>query len=142
VLVGNRRHPDTIIEVRQSRLREMLGFVFSRLVRFLSASELTDTQCGFKALRRRAALEVYSRQTIDGFASDVEVLLLAQRMAFEIQDLPVRWINSPESKVRIVRDSVRMLGDLLVMRWRVSRSLARMPFRQTSREEPVERTHG
>ncbi len=140
VLIGNRRHPDTVIEVRQSRLREVLGNVFSRLVRILTGSELTDTQCGFKALRRNAAVEVYSRQTVDGFACDVETLMLAERMGFTVRSLPVRWINSPESKVRIVRDSMRMLWDVLLIRRKVARSLARMPFREPSREEAVERT--
>ncbi|MGH8020896.1 MAG: dolichyl-phosphate beta-glucosyltransferase [Opitutaceae bacterium] len=138
VLVGNRRHPDTVIEVRQSRLRQVLGHVFSRLVRVLSASALTDTQCGFKALRRNAAMEIYARQTVDGFACDVETLLLAERLGFVVRDLPVRWANSPESKVRIVRDSLHMLWDVLRIRWKVSRSLARTPFRAHSREEAAE----
>jgi dolichyl-phosphate beta-glucosyltransferase len=133
VLAGSRRHPDSVIEVHQTALRRFLGRVFSRLVRLVSASGLSDTQCGFKAFRRRTASEVYSRQTIDGFACDVEILLLAERMGFGVRELPVRWVNSPESKVRLVRDSIGMLWDTLRVRRRVARTLKARPF--VAREE-------
>ncbi len=59
-----------------------------------------------QSLPPRGAREIFSRQTLDGFAFDVEVLLLAERLGYKIADLPVEWINSPEAKVRIVRDSL------------------------------------
>jgi len=132
VLVGNRQHPASVIEVRQSAFRERLGKIFNFLVRLIAATELRDTQCGFKALRRQAAIEIFSRQRIDGFAFDVETLMLAERMGFKVRDMPVRWINSPESKVRIVQDSARMLWDLLRVRFTVARTLARRPYRPGS----------
>lgn len=130
VLVGNRQHQESVIPVRQSAFRERLGKVFNWFVRVLSESELRDTQCGFKALRRRAAIEIFQRQRIDGFAFDVETLMLAERMAFTIRDLPVTWINSPESKVRIIRDSARMLWDILAVRLQVNRTMALHPYQR------------
>lgn len=127
-LMGNRQHRDTVIEVRQSRLRELLGKAFNALVRSVLQTRLGDTQCGFKAMRREAADQVYLRQTIDGFACDVEIVLLAERMGFRIQDLPIRWVNSPESRVRLVRDSTAMLWDVMRIRYRVARTLARRPY--------------
>lgn len=128
VLIGNRHHEQSTLVVRQSRGREFLGRRFNGLVRKLAATDLADTQCGFKAMRREAAAQTFLRQTLDGFACDVEILMLAKRMGFIVRDLPVRWINSPESKVRIVRDSLAMLRDVLLVRSRVARTLAERPY--------------
>lgn len=131
VLVGNRQHSGSVIEVRQSVFRQTLGKTFNFCVRLLGVSSLKDTQCGFKVFRRKAARAIFSRQTIDGFACDVETLLLADRMGFVIRDLPVTWINSPHSRVRIVRDSFAMLVDLVRVRAIVRRTLAGKPFRKS-----------
>ena len=116
VLFGNRRHPESNILRRQNRVRQGMGRIFNGILRFLAPVAIMDTQCGFKAFRREAAREIFSRQQLDGFAFDVEVLFLAEQLGFKAVDLPVRWINSPESKVRIVRDSLRMLVDILRLR--------------------------
>jgi len=116
VLIGNRRHALSRITRRQAWLRRTMGQVFNKILHERGLASLHDTQCGFKAFRRKACREIFSRQTLDGFAFDVEVLLLAERLGFRIADLPVEWINSAESKVRIVRDSLRMLTDTLSIR--------------------------
>jgi dolichyl-phosphate beta-glucosyltransferase len=121
VLVGNRQHADSRITRRQSALREGMGKLFNRILQSLALVALRDTQCGFKAFRRAACREIFARQTIDGFAFDVEVLLLAERLGFQVEDRPVEWINSPESKVRIISDSLRMLRDT----WRIRRLVER-----------------
>jgi len=123
VLAGNRQHAGSEIIQRQSWLRQKMGQSFNRIVRRLAGLRLLDTQCGFKAFRREAAHEIFKRQQLDGFAFDVEVLLLAQRLGYSIADLPVRWINSPESKVHIVRDSIRMLLDALRLRRMIDREV-------------------
>jgi dolichyl-phosphate beta-glucosyltransferase len=120
VLLGSRQHSGSRIERRQGCLREAMGKTFNRILRFLCRLPFRDTQCGFKAFRREAAREIFARQTIDGFAFDVEVLLLAQVLGYRIRELPVRWLNSPESKVHIVRDSLRMLRDALAVRRRIA----------------------
>lgn len=129
VLVGNRQHPESRIERRQGVLRQNMGQLFNRALRSLALVDIRDTQCGFKAFRQPAAREIFSRQTIDGFAFDVEVLLLARALGFGVADLPVRWENSPESKVHIFRDSVRMMWDTLLVRRRVERALREQPRR-------------
>ena len=116
VLLGNRQHAMSRITRRQTWLRRTMGQTFNRILKTCGLASLHDTQCGFKAFRRAAARAIFSRQTIDGFAFDVEVLLLAERLGCQIADLPVEWINSAESKVRIVRDSLRMLWDTVRVR--------------------------
>ena len=123
VLIGSRQHPESRIERRQSFLRQTMGKTFNRILRCLSLLPFHDTQCGFKAFRAETAREIFDLQTIDGFAFDVEVLLLAQALGFQVRELPVRWLNSPESKVHIVRDSLRMLFDAFSLRRRVARIL-------------------
>ena len=112
VLLGNRQHARSRIVRRQSALREGMGKTFNCLLQALGLASLHDTQCGFKAFRRTAAQEIFSRQRLDGFAFDVEVLLLAERLGCKIADLPVEWRNSPDSRVRLVRDSLAMLRDM------------------------------
>lgn len=116
VLVGNRQHAQSRITLAQGWLRRSMGQTFNRIISALALADVRDTQCGFKAFRRQASREIFSRQRLDGFAFDVEVLMLAHRLGFRVVDMPVEWINSPESKVHIVRDSLRMLRDVVKVR--------------------------
>ncbi|MES2570872.1 MAG: dolichyl-phosphate beta-glucosyltransferase [Verrucomicrobiota bacterium] len=116
ILVGNRAHAKSRITRRQAFLRRTMGDVFNRILQGWGLVSLHDTQCGFKAFRREAAQAIFARQTVDGFAFDVELLLIARRLGYTIADLPVEWLNSPESKVHILRDSARMLLDAWRMR--------------------------
>lgn len=116
VLFGNRQHGQSRITQQQSWLRRHMGQAFNSILRRLAMTGVHDTQCGFKAFRRAAAQAIFARQQIDGFAFDVEVLMLAQEFRFHIADLPVEWRNSPESKVRIIRDSLQMLRDAIRIR--------------------------
>jgi dolichyl-phosphate beta-glucosyltransferase len=128
VLVGNRQHPNSQIVQYQSMMRECMGKVFNRMVRALAGLNLSDTQCGFKGFRHRAAKEIFGRQRTDGFSFDVEVLLLAKAMNFSVVETPVRWKNSPVSHVRIVEDSLRMLRDVAGVRKLVQDTMHKFPY--------------
>lgn len=119
VLIGNRQHAMSRITRRQNPLREGMGKIFNRVLQTMALVDLRDTQCGFKAFRQAACREIFSRQKVEGFAFDVEVLLLAERLGYVVEDLPVEWINSPESKVEIIADSLKMLRDT----WQIRRRL-------------------
>ena len=142
VLVGNRQHARSRITRRQSALRESMGKVFNRVLQSLALVDLPDTQCGFKAFRREACREIFSHQTIDGFAFDVEVLLLAGRLGCVVEDLPVEWINSAESKVRIIGDSLRMLRDAWRVRRMVAGALSRSEISAAAAADKVDRVVG
>jgi len=126
-VIGSRALAQSRVEKPQSALRRNMGRTFNKLVQHLGIAGITDTQCGFKAFRRNAARAIFGRQTLDGFAFDVEVLMLARALDMRIDVLPVRWCNSPDSSVHIIRDSWRMLRDLLRVRARVRRTLRRQP---------------
>ncbi len=61
----------------------------------------------------RVINKIFSRQIIKGFAFDVEIILIAKRHGFRVKEVPVRWLNSPHSKVSIIRDPLIMFCDLL-----------------------------
>jgi dolichyl-phosphate beta-glucosyltransferase len=117
VVVGSRALPGCDIRVRQSAPREAMGKFFNRLVRMFVMKGCPDTQCGFKAFRRAAALDLFSRLQTRGFSFDVEILLLARKAGYRIAELPVVWCNFAPSRVRIIRSSWQMLKDL----WRIRR---------------------
>jgi dolichyl-phosphate beta-glucosyltransferase len=118
VVIGSRALAESRILVRQSPLRQSLGRLFNRLIRSWLRVPFRDTQCGFKLFRREAALAVFRRARIDGFAFDVEVILLARRLGYLVREMPVRWINDPDSRVTLMRHPAQMLVDL----WRIRRA--------------------
>lgn len=118
VVIGSRALKESQLVVRQKPYREMMGRVFNLLVRMLLVPSIHDTQCGFKLFSAAAAQAVFPRQTLDGFAFDVELLLLARKNGFRVAEVPVRWINSPASKVSALSDSARMFMDLLRLKFR------------------------
>ncbi len=123
VLVGNRKHQQSRIVKRQSRLRQRMGETFNGIVQRVAVPGLRDTQCGFKAFRCTAASAIFAQQTLDGFSFDVEVLVLARALGFHVTDLPVEWRDSPRSRVSIIRDSARMLRDVIHIPKIVKRTL-------------------
>ncbi|MBV8173097.1 MAG: glycosyltransferase family 2 protein [Verrucomicrobia bacterium] len=129
VLVGNRRHLESQILLRQNLSREWMGRVFNRVVQTFTDLHIRDTQCGFKGFRHRPAKEIFGRQRIDGFSFDVEVLLLARAMGFSIAEMPVHWTNSATSHVRVVHDSMRMFFDVIQVRGLVNRTMYEFPYR-------------
>jgi glycosyltransferase involved in cell wall biosynthesis len=97
--------------------RHVLGRAFNTLVRLLVVPGIEDTQCGFKCFTADAARAIFSRVTIDGFGFDVEVLFLARRLGCTPHVVPITWTHQPDSRVSPLLDSIRMLGDVLRVRW-------------------------
>ena len=132
IIIGSRAEAQSQIIKKQSWIRRNMGRGFNRFVQAFGVSGIRDTQCGFKAFRKRAVEPIFSRQTIDGFAFDVELLVLAKAMEFKVATVPVRWVNSADSKVRIWIDPLLMLIDLLRIRRTVRQSLKARPHGQAS----------
>lgn len=113
--------------------RHMMGRIFNALVKFIAVPGIDDTQCGFKSFRREAAAEIFSRvrlysgdRAIQGprvTAFDVEVLFLARKLGMTIVEIPVTWTHAPGSKVSPLADSLRMVLDVLRVRWNALRGL-------------------
>ncbi len=116
IAVGSRGLRDSDIAVRQPWYRERMGRIFNVFVRVLAVGGIKDTQCGFKLFKGDAARSLFGRSCIDGFAFDAEILFLAGRMGYKIKEVPVRWLNSPDSRVRIMRDPIKMFLELFRIR--------------------------
>lgn len=102
----------------QPAWRRIGGRLFAAARRRLLLSDIEDTQCGFKAFRRAAAQAVFSRQQLDGWAFDAEVLYLARRLGFSVRQIPIDWQHVGGSRFRLGPASVfRELRDLLRVRW-------------------------
>ena len=86
-----------------------MGKTFNGFVRLITGLPFRDTQCGFKLLRGKDARALALEMTEDGFAFDVELLLLARRRWLVLREVPVRWRNDEGSRVNPLRDSARML---------------------------------
>jgi len=113
VVVGSRAVTGSKVEVPQAWYRSSMGKTFNKLVKLFVLRGIDDTQCGFKLFSSEAAFEAFSRQRLVGFSFDVEVLWLARRLGYRIREVPVRWLNSPNSRVRLFADSAGMFFELL-----------------------------
>jgi glycosyltransferase involved in cell wall biosynthesis len=101
VVIGSRAVDRSLVGVHQSPLRELSGRVFNLAMRIVTGLSFKDTQCGFKLFQRSAAREVFSRQQLDGFGFDVEVLFIARRLGCKAVEVPVRWDNVEGTKVSL-----------------------------------------
>jgi dolichyl-phosphate beta-glucosyltransferase len=117
VAIGSRAMDRRLISVHQSRLREIAGIIFNRLVRIFTGLPFEDTQCGFKAFVMSRARIIFEQQRIERFGFDPEILFLAKRHGLRTMEVPVRWAHDPATKVNVYSDSVKMFLDLLVIRW-------------------------
>jgi dolichyl-phosphate beta-glucosyltransferase len=98
--------------------RRLASRQFNRAIRVVLGLPFRDTQCGLKGFRREAALEVFSRARLDGFAFDAEVLVLARRLGLPVTEVGVRAEERDGSKVQLAMDALRMMGDVLIVaRW-------------------------
>ena len=103
--------------------RHFIGRVFNLIVRVMALPGLQDTQCGFKLFRADVAERVFPLQTLDGMSFDVEVLFIARRMGYRIQEVAIDWYHDPDTRVRLLEDSLRMFTDLLTIRRNAARGL-------------------
>jgi dolichyl-phosphate beta-glucosyltransferase len=109
--------------------RRLASRLFNRAIQALLGLPFGDTQCGLKGFRRHAALELFGRARLDGFAFDVELLFLARRLGLGVNEVPVRAEVRDGSKVQLVVDALDMLGDVLrVRRWAMTGGYGRAVY--------------
>ena len=95
--------------VVRGRKRELISRTYNRLLRVVLGARFSDAQCGFKAIRADAARRLLPAIKDDGWFFDTELLMLAQRQGLRILEVPVDWVDDPDSRVDILRTA---LGDL------------------------------
>lgn len=120
VAIGSREVPGAQ-RYDEPAYRHLIGRIFNTMVRWLLLPGLQDTQCGFKCFTAQVAEDVFPLQTLGGMSFDAEVLFIARKMGYRIQEVPIDWYFNPDSRVRLVRDSMRMGFDLINIRWNALR---------------------
>jgi dolichyl-phosphate beta-glucosyltransferase len=101
VVIGSRALAGSDLRVRQPWWRERAGRTMNLLIRRLSGLKFADTQCGFKLFSRRAAAEIFPNLTVGRWMFDVEALIVAHKLGYRAVEVPVTWINSGDSRVRL-----------------------------------------
>jgi hypothetical protein len=97
--------------------REWMGRTFNFCARALAFRNIQDSQCGFKAFSQKAAQDLFSRQRLERFSFDVEIVYLAQKLGYKLLEKPVAWRNSGQSRVKLLSDPLNMFLDLIRIRW-------------------------
>jgi dolichyl-phosphate beta-glucosyltransferase len=120
--IASRGTPESHIEIHQPRWREAMGRVYNRVLQRIALSGISDTQCGFKVFTETAATACFLPLQTFRFGFDAEVLVRVRRNGWTIAEVPVRWRHVEASRVDSVRDSTRMLHDLLRLRVRLGRT--------------------
>ena len=117
IAIGSRPLKESNLEIRQPWYREMAGRAFNLMVQTLAVRGIKDTQCGFKLFRQDVSQDVFSRCKLDGYGFDFESLMIARDLGYKIAEVPIRWSHQEGSKVNMLRDGVRMLFELLKLRF-------------------------
>lgn len=115
IAIASREAPGAV-RYDEPPYRHLTGRIFNTLVRWMALPGLQDTQCGFKCFRGEVAEKIFPYQTITGWTFDVEVLFIARKHGYKITEVPIDWYYDPNSKVRVVKDSLSMAMDLIEIR--------------------------
>jgi glycosyltransferase involved in cell wall biosynthesis len=102
---------------RQPLYRQFFGRCFNAVTRAVMGLPFADTQCGIKAFARAAAQTVFQLQTIERWGFDPEILFIALKRGFRIQEVPVSWAHDERSRMSYLRDGLQMLKELVIVRW-------------------------
>jgi dolichyl-phosphate beta-glucosyltransferase len=116
VAFGSRAISGSRVIVREVWYRDIMGKTFGFFVRSIALPGVMDSQCGFKGFTDKTASILFNLQRLNGFAFDVEVLFIARKFGLPMKEVPVRWIDSPRSKVNPIIDSFKMLVELFRIR--------------------------
>jgi dolichyl-phosphate beta-glucosyltransferase len=119
VVIGSRLHTGSLFHLHPRHFRyvyrrHLMSRTFNWMVRTVLGLRVMDTQCGFKGFTGDAARAIFSQVRTHGFAFDVEVLLIAQRLGFRVLELPVTFAHGGEvSTVKVLRTAAEAAADLV-----------------------------
>lgn len=111
IAIASREAPGAV-RYNEPPYRHIGGRAVNFIIQLLILPGLNDTQCGFKCFRAEIAEAIFRQQTLAGWSFDIEILYLARRKKFIINEIPIHWYFDADSKVSAVRDAVRMISDI------------------------------
>ena len=125
VAIASREAPGAVRRAEPA-YRHLMGRFYNAMVRLLLLPGIRDTQCGFKGFRHEVVSHLFSRQGMEGWGFDIELLYMARRRGYRIVEVPVHWTYGRHSRIRPLRDSWGMFRDAWRVRWRAWRGLYRL----------------
>ena len=120
IVIGSRRkHKDGYASY--TFIRKIMSVVFFNVLKIYGGIKESDSQTGLKGFKKDAAKKIFGLCETNGWAFDVEVLLIAQRLKLKILEMPVKIINHGDSKIKAVTDGVKMLKEISRIKKRVKK---------------------
>ncbi len=116
VAIGSRLAPGAHVE--RGAKREVISRAYNGLLRLAFGTRVRDAQCGFKAVRASVAQAILPEVVDQSWFFDTELLLLAERSGLRITEVPVTWVDDPDSRVAILRTALDDLKGVWRMRRR------------------------
>ena len=117
IAIGSRWLETSRQTIRQPLYRQLFGRCFNGVTRFVMGLPYADTQCGFKAFTRAAAQTVFQLQTIERWGFDPEILFIALKRGYRVAEVPVSWAHDERTRMSYLKDGIRMLEDIAIVRW-------------------------
>jgi len=117
IAIGSRWLERTRQTIRQPLYRQFFGRCFNTVTRAVMGLPYADTQCGFKAFTHAAAQTVFQLQTIERWGFDPEILFIALKRGYRIAEVPVSWAHDERTRMSYLKDGMRMLQDIAIVRW-------------------------
>ena len=117
VAIGSRWLNAALQTERQPWHRQLYGRLFNFALRMVLGLKYRDTQCGFKAFTRDAAQTVFQLQTIERWGFDPEILFIALKRGYRVEEVPVSWAHDERTRMSYLKDGMRMLQDIAIVRW-------------------------
>jgi dolichyl-phosphate beta-glucosyltransferase len=117
IAIGSRWLRAELQTQRQSLHRQLFGRIFNALNRIILGLRFKDTQCGFKAFTRRAAQKILPLQRIERWGFDPEILFLARKFGFRVEEVAVRWGHVGGTRINPLIDGARMFQEMVRIRW-------------------------
>jgi hypothetical protein len=114
---GSRMLPESKVE--RSRMRQIASKSYNFLVRSMLGSKVKDHQCGFKAFRREPLMQLLDEVTASHWFWDTEIMVRAFRKGYKIKEIPVEWKGGRETKVKLLKDSFSMAGQVIKLWWQL-----------------------
>ncbi len=112
--VGSRNLPQS--KVRVVFLRKFIGKIMTLLIYTILKIKIKDTQCGFKLYHKSYVKKIFKNVSINGFAHDLEIILLCKKFKIDILELPIRWKHQEGSKVNVFIDSIKFFISIIYLK--------------------------
>jgi dolichyl-phosphate beta-glucosyltransferase len=137
IAIGSRWLETSRQTIRQPFYRQFFGRCFNAVTRLVMDLPFADTQCGFKAFTRTAAQTVFQLQTIQRWGFDPEILFIALKRGYRIQEIPVSWAHDERSRMSYLKDGIKMLQEIAIVRWNALLGRYNKPIERIHRADLV-----